>query len=108
STPELKGNLTGKLYDYLEAGRPILALNNGPRDQELYSMIEKTGAGFVVDDQTPWAELEAFVMDRYRAWKESDSVWKYNEEYLATLQWQHIVDQFIIRSGITEKTGAYA
>ena len=47
SAPDYYGVLTAKLYDYLSAGRPILALVNGPSDPELTQIVEGTRAGRV-------------------------------------------------------------
>lgn len=45
--PGNKGNLTGKLFEYIGSGSPILAL--APPDGDAASIIEKTGAGDVFD-----------------------------------------------------------
>jgi len=42
-----KGILTGKLFEYLSAKRPILAI--GPEDGDLADVIEDTNAGVIVD-----------------------------------------------------------
>ncbi|MEM6398079.1 MAG: hypothetical protein AAF741_17140 [Bacteroidota bacterium] len=47
STETYRGVLTAKLYDYLAAGRPILALVNGPDDPELKAIIEGSESGKV-------------------------------------------------------------
>lgn len=43
-----RGELTGKVFEYLRAGRPVLLL--GPRDGEAARMIEETGHGVVMDE----------------------------------------------------------
>ncbi|NJC26149.1 glycosyltransferase family 4 protein [Neolewinella antarctica] len=47
SAPGYYGVLTAKLWDYLASGRPILALVNGPGDEELRKIIEGAAAGAV-------------------------------------------------------------
>jgi len=42
-----KGILTGKLFEYLKAKRPILAI--GPEDGDLSKILKDTNAGVVVD-----------------------------------------------------------
>lgn len=47
NTPNAKGILTGKFFEYLAAPVPILAI--GPPDGELAAIIRETGSGFVSD-----------------------------------------------------------
>lgn len=46
-SPNAKGILPGKFFEYMASGRPILCI--GPTDGDSAKVIEKTGAGFVVD-----------------------------------------------------------
>ncbi|MDP4205614.1 MAG: glycosyltransferase family 4 protein [Bacteroidota bacterium] len=45
NTPNAKGILTGKFFEYLSARRPILAI--GPEDGEVARILEATGAGCI-------------------------------------------------------------
>jgi glycosyltransferase involved in cell wall biosynthesis len=45
--PEAKGILTGKFFEYLAAGRPILAF--GPEDGDVASILQETQAGKIFD-----------------------------------------------------------
>lgn len=47
NTPAAKGILTGKLFEYLAACRPILAI--GPEDGEVAEILRETGAGHIFD-----------------------------------------------------------
>ena len=47
NAPNAKGILTGKLYEYLASGRPILAI--GPEDGDAAQLLKETHAGFIVD-----------------------------------------------------------
>lgn len=47
NAPNAKGILTGKLYEYLASGRPILAI--GPEDGDAAQVIKETNAGVTVD-----------------------------------------------------------
>ncbi len=47
NTPNAKGIVTGKFFEYLAAGRRILAI--GPTDGDLAEIMADTGAGDVVD-----------------------------------------------------------
>ena len=46
NAPNAKGILTGKLYEYLASGRPILAI--GPEDGDAAQVIKETNAGITV------------------------------------------------------------
>jgi glycosyltransferase involved in cell wall biosynthesis len=45
NSPNAKGILTGKFFEYLAAGRPILAI--GPDDGDLAKILKDTGAGAI-------------------------------------------------------------
>lgn len=47
NTPNAKGILTGKFFEYLAAGAPVLAI--GPTDGDLASIINETKCGFICD-----------------------------------------------------------
>lgn len=47
NSPNAKGILTGKFYEYLASGRPILA--TGPTDGDMASVMAQTRAGKIVD-----------------------------------------------------------
>ncbi|MGB3547093.1 MAG: hypothetical protein WBA17_08960 [Saprospiraceae bacterium] len=64
------GVLTAKLYDYLAAGRPIVALLDGPADAELNQLVEGTGSGRVFASAEPAAleELTNYLFAAYTIW----------------------------------------
>jgi glycosyltransferase involved in cell wall biosynthesis len=45
--PSAKGIVTGKIFEYMQAGRPVLAI--GPTDGDLAEIIEKTRSGVILD-----------------------------------------------------------
>jgi len=47
NVPSAKGILTGKIFEYLQAKRPILAI--APKDGDILPILENTKAGFVID-----------------------------------------------------------
>lgn len=47
NTPNAKGILTGKFFEYLAAGAPILAI--GPSDGDLAAIIKETNCGYIAD-----------------------------------------------------------
>ena len=68
SADDYYGVLTAKLYDYLAAGRPILALVNGPDDPELRQIIERSSAGKVFARSD---SMEGWLLQCYQEWKAS-------------------------------------
>jgi hypothetical protein len=67
SAPGYYGVLTAKLWDYLATGRPVLALVNGPEDEELRSIVEGANAGAVFANKEQ-GELEKWVGEKYAYW----------------------------------------
>ena len=63
------GILTGKLYEYLASGRPVLAL--GPRDGDAARLLADVGGGRLLD----WDDadgVEAVLRDAYAAWERGE------------------------------------
>lgn len=59
-----KGIMTGKVFDYLAAGRPILAI---PDDRETTAaLLKRTGAGVALSDPQAIARL---LVEWYRRWE---------------------------------------
>lgn len=66
-TPNAKGILTGKFFEYMASGRPILVV--GPTDGEVARVLRDTGSGLVAgfDDLET---LKKHVLSYYRAFKD--------------------------------------
>jgi len=47
NTPNAKGILTGKLYEYMASGRPILCI--GPEVSDMANLLKETHTGQIVD-----------------------------------------------------------
>lgn len=56
-TKNAKGIVTGKVFEYLASGRPILAI--GPPDGDLATILEECGGGKVIDYNDAEGMLEA-------------------------------------------------
>lgn len=96
STPKLSGVLTGKLYEYLSAQKPILALINGSRDTEFDELFAAVNAGPVIyKSETTIEELKSFILQRYQSWKAHHSAdWPFNTEALEKLSWAYQMETF--------------
>ena len=115
-----QGILTAKLYDYLAAGRPILALINGPEDPELRNIIEDSESGrvFWSKDQPERRELRGqnsssglgpaevhkntnlknWLLGQYQNWRAQNGGlrWQAKAEKLVFLQPLPILQQLLL------------
>ncbi len=69
--PVFDGNAmitSGKIYEYLRAGRPVLCLSD---ESHAARIIRETGAGFVIPPSDPGALLEG-LRAWYRRWKRKE------------------------------------
>lgn len=86
-----KGILTGKFYEYLNAGNPIIVLIKGEKDEEFEQIIEELNAGIVVyhDDKDVVNKIQNYVLSLYDQWKAgslkdfkyTDKIREYSMEY---------------------------
>ncbi|ARV14906.1 glycosyltransferase family 4 protein [Polaribacter sp. SA4-12] len=80
-----KGILTGKLFEYLTAKRPILAI--GPEEGDLSEILKETNAGVVVDFDNE-EKLASEILKLYHQYKEgslkvnSNHIEKYHRKQL--------------------------
>ena len=68
-----KGGITGKLFEYLTSGVPIVGVSSGDSpNSEAKKIIEKSGAGFCYEeasDLMDYPRLIDFVRESYTQWK---------------------------------------
>lgn len=66
NTPNSKSILTGKIFEYLAAGRPVLGI--GPEDGDAARIIRETGSGHMVgfDNDLALREIITGWFDQYR------------------------------------------
>jgi len=69
NTPNAKGVLTGKIFEYLLAKRPILCI--GPEDGDAAAIINQTQAGFVAGFNDV-NRTKQIVKDLYNKFKENN------------------------------------
>jgi glycosyltransferase involved in cell wall biosynthesis len=69
NVPSAKGIVTGKIFEYLMAKRPILAI--APTNGDLAAIIQETNAGAVVDFDDK-ALLKNTILDFYTTFKTSN------------------------------------
>ncbi|WBX74310.1 glycosyltransferase [Tenacibaculum pacificus] len=66
--PSAKGIITGKIFEYLQAKRPILAI--GPEDGDLAEILKNTNSGIIVDFDDKEA-IKKSVLNLYKSYKEN-------------------------------------
>ncbi|NOQ92397.1 MAG: glycosyltransferase [Flavobacteriaceae bacterium] len=69
NVPSVKGIITGKIFEYLQAKRPIIAI--APLDGDLAEIINSTNSGIVVDFEDK-EKLKNSILDFYKRYKEND------------------------------------
>lgn len=103
NTPTAKGIVTGKLFEYMAAGRPVLAI--GPRDGEMADILLETGAG-VVFDFNDVNEIKHYIVSAYEQFKkgtltvESRNVSAYSRKELTrrlAMAMEQVVEQHKLR-----------
>ena len=67
NTPNAKGILTGKFFEYMNAGRPILAI--GPKNGETDQILRETGTGKLADFDDRDG-LKDIILDYYHKYRQ--------------------------------------
>ncbi|MGB5395041.1 MAG: glycosyltransferase [Lutimonas sp.] len=84
--PFARGIITGKVFEYLQSNRPILAI--APKDGDLAEIIEETQAGVVVDFHEK-QKLKEEILSFYKKYKEQNlridsiNIEQYNRRQIA-------------------------
>jgi hypothetical protein len=74
NSPELMGIVTSKLFEYLQAQKPILALVNGSAEPELENLLQTYAQHSLILHQ-PWVvsshAVEQYLLLLYQNWKQN-------------------------------------
>ncbi|MCF7810507.1 glycosyltransferase [bacterium] len=101
ANPVIEGTLTGKLFEYLGAKRPIISI---PSYKDIDVILEKTGAGISFSTKD---EVKKYITRTYNEWKLKGKV-EYNgkielfKEYTRSYQGQQlaeILDRVVKKEG---------
>lgn len=103
SGPFTTGVLTGKLYEYLTAGKPILCIVNGKKDPEIESLFEQLKAGGVFYNSEE-NQIKGWILNFYKIWEETGQLsFEMDQQALKQLNWELTtfpVKEKIITSGL--------
>ena len=83
--PNAKGIVTGKIFEYLQAERPILAI--GPEDGDAAFILNESHGGKMFDFDNEEA-LESFILEQFKKYQEdtlsvnSSNIEKYHRKEL--------------------------
>ena len=97
SHPEYQGILTGKFFEYIAAGRPILCIINGCRDQSVERLFDKYHLGMVVylDEPNPGV-LKDFLMKLLDDFKQNGKLnWQVDEKIYEEFNWQRTMEKWL-------------
>ena len=75
NTPNAKGILTGKIFEYMASGRPILCI--GPEDGDSARILNETQTGITVDFNDK-EEMKAVILDMMHKYQENQLVTQHN------------------------------
>ena len=98
NVPSSKGIITGKIFEYLQAQRPILAI--GPTEGDLAEIISSTNSGSIIgfDDEQ---SLKIKVLEMYNSYKtnslkcDSNNVEQYHRKVL-TKQLVSVLNEMVL------------
>ena len=76
NSPNAKGILTGKIFEYMASGRPILAI--GPKDGDTAIILDETKSGSIIDFEDKDG-MKATILDLFNKYKENQLITKENE-----------------------------
>jgi glycosyltransferase involved in cell wall biosynthesis len=84
-----KGVITGKIYEYFAAEKPILALINGEKDEEFEQIFSKFNAGFVFYGKDVKL-IKSSIISLYNDWLKSGIIHhSFNKEKLKDYSWEN-------------------
>lgn len=76
NSPNAKGIMTGKIFEYMASGRPIFAI--GPTDGDTAIILDKTKSGVIIDFEDKNG-IKNVIIDLYNKYKENQLITKKNE-----------------------------
>jgi len=75
NTPNAKGILTGKIFEYMSSGRPILGI--GPEDGDSARILKETQSGTVVDFNDK-EKMKSVILDLFKKYRDNQLITQHN------------------------------
>lgn len=97
SSNEVQGILTGKVFEYLGARNPIMALISGSYDSSFEYIFEKFNCGqiFYSSDENRKLKIENFVLEMFQSWLNGNFTTMYNPtEPILDQSWEIQADKY--------------
>lgn len=100
SGPGLTGIITGKIFEYFNARRPVLVIVIGPADDEIESLITNDFGQVVYRGDS--GRVISFISELYHVWQQADtgSPSRNYSNFLKLLSWDNIIKDFAGHIGI--------
>lgn len=97
SHQEYTGIITGKFFEYISAGRPIICLVNGKTDRELEQIFDKYHLGIVVyTEEENKEKLKNFLSNLYEEFEKTGSIkWQINPNVFDDFNWTKTVQKWV-------------
>lgn len=98
SSDELKGNVTGKVFEYMRAMRPIVVIINGPQDQELEEiMTDMPGGVYYMNDSS---RLKSDLIDWLGDYREEGAMQHDMKRAVEPFLWSNAIVNFVEHIGL--------
>ncbi len=89
------GILTGKFFEYLSTGNPVLTIITGKKDTEIENFFTYYNCGKIFYPQDT-EKLEQYIYKYYRQWQIKRQLdFKSNEKLLKKLQWENQIKKLV-------------
>ncbi len=97
SDEKSKGILSGKFYEYLSSGRPIICIINGDRDREIENLFKITNAGIVIYTRSSDSQkkLKRYILKHYCKYKKGNFKNNYNKNIINKFSYNYLADDLI-------------
>lgn len=99
NTTSNQGVLSGRIYEYLSSGVPVLGLCSGDVPNSLLKeMIETANTGFCYEEackQKHFTQLKEFILKKYKEWETVGlSTCNSNWNYIQTFEYSYMAKEF--------------
>ena len=92
----IQGLLSGKLFEYLATGNPIIAIINGKKDNEFEQIFSELNAGYIFYSDDDIIKIENKVLELYMQWLKTGKIRHYyNPTALEKYSWKNRMEKLM-------------